>query len=122
DAVSVAREISDYGFGAGEGWLGIDHPALIADRQEMAQEGATISEWRKAAEEGKPAGVAECGQFGEEQTTEQLAEHAHRQEECWSRRDPVLPIECDAAARHNHVHMRVVRQCRSPCVEHGGDA
>ena len=33
-----------------------------------------------------------------------------------------LPVERDAAARHDHVHMRMVRQRRAPSVEHGGDA
>ena len=28
DAVGVAREIGEHGFGAGEGWLGVDHPAF----------------------------------------------------------------------------------------------
>jgi hypothetical protein len=35
----------------------------------------------RVAEEGKPAGVMECDQPGEEQATEQLAQDAHRQEE-----------------------------------------
>ena len=122
DAMSVAREIGEHGFGPGEGRLGVDHPALMAERREVAQEGAPVSERREAAEESKPAGVVECDQSGEEQATKQLAEDAHRQEERRSRGDPALAIECDAAARHNHVHMRVVRQCRSPGVEHGGDA
>ena len=88
----------------------------------MPQEGPTVGEWCEAAEEGKPAGVVECDQSGEEQAAEQLAQDAHRQEERRSRRYPALPIECDAATRHDHVHMGVVRQCRSPGVEHGGDA
>ena len=108
DAVSVAREIGEHRFGTGEGRLGVDHPTLMADRREMPQEGAPVSEWREAAEEGKPAGVMERDQSGEEQATEQLAEDAHRQEELWSRGDPALPIECDAAARHDHVHMGVM--------------
>ena len=94
----------------------------MADRREVALEGPTVGEWSEVAEEGKPAGVVECDQSGEEQAAEQLAEDAHRQEERRSRRDPALPIECDAAARHNHVHMGMVRQCRSPSMEHGGDA
>jgi hypothetical protein len=47
----------------------------------VAQEGAPVSEWREAAEEGKPAGVMGRDQSGEEQAAEQLAEDAHRQEE-----------------------------------------
>jgi hypothetical protein len=39
-----------------------------------------VSEWREVAEEGKPARVVECDQSVEEQTAEQLAEDAHRQE------------------------------------------
>ena len=90
DAVSVARQIGEHRFGAGEGWLGVDHPALLADRREVAQEGPPVGEWCEVAEEGEPAGVVECDQPGEEQAAEQLAEHAHRQEERRPRRYPAL--------------------------------
>ena len=106
--MSVAREIGEHCLGTCEGRLGVDHPALMADRREVAQEGPAVGEWREASEEGQPAGGVERDQSGEEQAAEQLAEDAHRQEELWSRGDPALPIECDTAARHNHVHMRVV--------------
>jgi hypothetical protein len=74
----------------------------------VAQEGPSIGEWREASEEGKPARVVECDQSGEEPTAEQLAEGAHRQEKCRPRGYPALSIECDTAARHNHMHMGVV--------------
>jgi hypothetical protein len=82
--------------------------AFMTDRREVALEGPTVDEWCEVAEEGKPAGVVERDQSGEEQTTEQLAEDAHRQEELWSRGDPALSIECDATARYDHVDMRMV--------------
>jgi hypothetical protein len=88
----------------------------------VAQEGPPVGKWCKVAEEGQPARVVECDQSGEEQAAEQLAQDAHRQKERRPRRYPALSIECDATARHDHVHMGVVRQCRSPGVEHGGDA
>ena len=44
DAVSVAREIGKHGFGAGEGRLGVDHPALTVDRREVTQERPPVSE------------------------------------------------------------------------------
>lgn len=44
DAVGVAREIGEHRLGAGEGWLGVDHPAFAANRREVAQEGAPISQ------------------------------------------------------------------------------
>jgi hypothetical protein len=56
----------------------------------------------------------ECDQFGDEQAAEQLSQNAHGDEECWPRGDPALSIEGDAAAGHDHVHMGVVGQCRSP--------
>ena len=56
DAVSIAGEIGEHCFGADEGRLGVDHPALMADRREVAQESPPVGEWCEAAEEAKPAG------------------------------------------------------------------
>jgi hypothetical protein len=92
----------------GDGNVPTYSAALMAGRREVTQERLPVSERREAAEEGKPAGVVECNQSGEEQATEQLSKHAHRQEELWSRGDPALAIECDATARHDHMHMGVV--------------
>jgi hypothetical protein len=46
----------------------------------------------------------------------------HGEEESWAARQPSLAIQCDAAARHDHVDMRVMGHGRAPGVEHGGDA
>ena len=96
--------------------------AFFADGRETAQEGAPVGEPCEIAEDDELAGVEECDQPGEEQAPEQLAEDAHRQKKGWSGGDPALSIKRDAAARHNHVHMRVMGQRRSPGVKHGGDA
>ena len=40
----------------------------------------------------------------------------------WTGRYPLLPVERDAAARHDHVDVRMVCHRRSPRVEDGGDA
>src|SRR3546814_12323555 len=37
DPVGVARQIGEHGLGPGERRLGIDHPALLADRREVPQ-------------------------------------------------------------------------------------
>ena len=58
----------------------------------------------------------------EEQPTEQLAEHADRQDKGGSRRYPALPVTRYPAARYDHMDVRMVGHCRAPCVEHGGDA
>ena len=64
----------------------------------------------------------ELDQPGEEQAAEERAQHPHRQEEGRTRRYPAPPVERDAAARHDHVDVRMVCHRRSPGVEDGGDA
>ena len=88
----------------------------------MAQEGPAVGEVRHRSEEGEPTGVVQRDQPGEEQPAEQLAEHPHRKQEGRARRYPSASVGRDAAARHDHVDVRMVRHRRAPCVEHGGDA
>ena len=61
-------------------------------------------------------------QLLQEQPAEQAREHAHRQEEAGPARHPALAVERDAAARHDHVDVRVMGQRRAPGMEHRGDA
>ena len=63
-----------------------------------------------------------CDELLQEQSAEQAREHTHRQEEARPARDPALAVERDAAARHDHVHVRVMRHRRAPSVQDGGDA
>ena len=74
------------------------------------------------AEELQPAGRVGGGEPRQEQPAEQAREHAHRQEEAGPARYPALAVERDAAARHDHVDVRMVGHRRAPGVEHGGDA
>ena len=62
----------------GDGNVPTYSAAFVTDRREVVLEDPTVGEWCEVAEEGKPAGVVERDQSGEEQTTEQLAEDAHR--------------------------------------------
>ena len=66
DPVRVAREVSEHGLGPGKGRLGIDDPAHLPDRREVAQEGTAVVEMRFAAMEAEPAGVKEREQPGKE--------------------------------------------------------
>ena len=79
-------------------------------------------ERRMIAEELQTAGGVCGGELVEEQPAEQAREHAHRQEEARPARDPALAVERDAAARHDHVDVGMMGQCRAPSVEHRGDA
>ena len=54
DPVSIARQVGEHRLGSGEGRLGIDHPALAANRLQMTQEGPTVGEVRRRSEEGEP--------------------------------------------------------------------
>jgi len=53
--------------------------ALLADRCQVTQERPALGKMRDAAEEGELAGIVERQQPGQEQSSEQRAEHTHRQ-------------------------------------------
>ena len=74
------------------------------------------------AEEREAAGGVRVSEHFEEQPAEQAREHAHRQEEAGPAGQPLFAVERQAAARHDHVQMRMVGHGRAPGVEHGGDA
>ena len=88
----------------------------------MTLERSPVPQSGLLAEELQPVGAEQLDQPGQEKTAEQLSQDAHREQECRTRRDPSLAVERDAAARHDHVDVRVVGQRRAPAVQHGGDA
>ena len=88
----------------------------------MEQECLAGSELGLSAEEAQLAGIEQGQQAGEEQPAEQRTEHAHRQQEGRTRGDPPRAVQRDAATGHDHVHVGVMGQCRSPGVQHCGDA
>ena len=120
--VGVAGQVGKHRLRPGEGRLGVDDPLLPSDGSKVAQEGASFGEVRHGPEEGEPPGVVQRDQPRQKDPSEQLAEHAHRKREGWTRGDPSASVGRDAAAWHDHVHVRMVGNRRSPGVEHGGDA
>src|ERR1700675_1078836 len=70
DPVGIAREIGEYGLGAGERWLGVDPDPLLPDCGEVTQERAAVGETGLGAEEGKASGSMQLDQSGEEQAAE----------------------------------------------------
>jgi len=88
----------------------------------VTQETAAVGETGLGAEEDKFSGPVKLDQAGEEQAAEERAQHPHRQQEGRTGRDPAPAVEREAAAGHDHVDMRMVRQRRAPGVEHRGDA
>src|SRR6202163_3196044 len=88
----------------------------------MRRERLRVGERGMIAEECQVAGLVGCDQLLHEQPAEQAREHAHRQEEAGAARHPALAVERDAAARHDHVDVRVMGHGRAPGMEHGSDA
>ena len=74
------------------------------------------------AEELQAAGLVGREQPLQEQPAEQAREHTHRQEEARPARHPALAVERDAAARHDHVHVRMMGHGGPPGMEDRGDA
>ena len=66
------------------------------------------------AEEAQAAGLVGGDELLQEQPAEQAREHAHGQEEARPARHPALAVQRDAAARHDHVHVRVMGHAPSP--------
>ena len=88
----------------------------------MTAEGMSVTQADKVTEELEPTGVIQLLEVDQEQPSEQLCEHANRQQEPGARRDPALFVKRDTAPWYDHVDVRVVRHCRTPSVEDGGDA
>ena len=74
------------------------------------------------AEELQVAGFVDRDQLLQEQPAKQAREHTHWQEEARPARHPALAIERDAAARHDHVHVRMMGHGGPPGMEDRGDA
>ncbi len=122
DPVRVARQVGQHRPGSGERRFGIDDPGLLADRRQVAEQGRPFAQGRLLAVEVQAARGVQFEQPGQEQPAEQFSEHTHRQQKGRSGRHPALTVERDATAGHDHVDVRMVRQRRTPAVEHGGDA
>ena len=74
------------------------------------------------AKESQPPGGMGGDELFQKQLAEQPREHAYGEEEAGPAGDPALAIKRDAAARHNHVDVRMVGERRAPGVEDGEDA
>ena len=81
DPVGVSRQIGEHRLGARKRRLGIDHPALLPDGREVAQECASFGKMRQAAKEGELAVIVQRAQPGQEQAAKQGTKDADREQE-----------------------------------------
>ena len=121
DAMSVAGEIGEHLIWAGEGPLGIDKPIHAAERLEEFPEGAGIVKCGIGAEELQCALGVGGGKAFAHESAEQSREHLDAEEVPSSAGYPALPVERDAAARHDDVEVRMVGERRAPGVQHAGE-
>jgi len=71
DAVGIAAEIGQHGFGPAEGWLGIDDPVGFAQRREVGREVIRVCQSHQIAEKAQLADPVQPHQSFEEQAAEQ---------------------------------------------------
>ena len=94
----------------------------LAQRREKSSEYGPAGECGVVAEELEAVGLVRRREHLQEEPAEQPRKHANGEEEGRPACDPALALVAQAAARHDHVHVRMVGHCRAPAVQHGGDA
>ncbi len=122
DPVGVAAEIGQHGLRPAEGRFGIDHPLGFAERGESGREGVRVDQLGQIAEEDQLTGPVQLHQFFQKQASEQPRQNPHVQEEPGFTSDPLRAVWRQAAAWHDHVDVRMMRQRGAPGVQHAGHA
>ena len=118
DAMGVTSEVVKNVLRSSEGWLGVDDPVL---GNELAQELAETfrpCEILERAVELELALEQELPESSRELAAEDATENADGQEEAWGRSNPSGAIEREASSRDDAMHMRMMLQVLSPCMQH----
>ena len=104
--MGVAAKVGQHLLGAGEGTFGIDDPVDALELGEGTVEDRLIGERGKRSEERQ---AAERGlELVQEQSSEKLGKHLHREEEAWPAGDPARAIAGQAAAGDQTMNVRMV--------------
>jgi len=96
DAVGIAGEVVENMFGATEGWLGVDHPVLLAEFGEQVAECARRGKLLERAMELKPVLLEEFTKPHPEPAAEAAAECLDGQEKASRGIDPPGSIRSQA--------------------------
>ena len=94
--MGIAGEIAQDFLGAAERALAVDYPFTVAQRCHERSEVLWVGERGMAVEELKLSSRISGDKLLQEEPAEQSREHAHREEEVGSGRDPALAIERQA--------------------------
>ena len=115
--VGIAGEVAQDLLGSCEGSFAVNHPLAVAQRRQISREGSRICQRSVPAEELELPGAVSGGELLQDQPAEQAREHTDVEEKVGSAGDPARTIERDAAARHDHMDMRMVIERRAPGME-----
>ena len=115
--MGVTRQISEHRRRSCKGAFGIDHPFAISQRREPVGEGRCVSQRSVLTEELQPPSAMRLSEFFEEAASEQPREHAYWKKEARLAGNPTLSVKRQTAAGDDAVHVRMMRQRRSPGVQ-----
>ncbi len=118
DAMGVTGEVVEDMFRSAEGSLRVDHPVDMVQRSDEGAEVFRVIEAFQIAEEPQLSPPEGSPQHREQLPAKDPAEHAHRQEEPVTRRNPAGVIRRQTPRRNDTVDMRMVSECLRPGVEH----
>jgi hypothetical protein len=122
DAVGVSSQVAEDVFWAAEGWLGVDHPV---SGEQSAQEAAEVfgrSDLLQRAVELKPVVPEELSECLSELPAEYAAECHDWQEEAVRTTYPPGTVRAQTTRGNDVMHMRVVFQALTPCMQHTQEA
>lgn len=106
--VRVTRQISQHGFGSGEGFFGVDDPVDFAQRQQESVEGRAIMKFGMIAKEMQLPCLMQLGQPFQNETAIQTGQDSDGEEEVLAAGDPLCSIARQAAARYDHMDVWVM--------------
>jgi len=92
DAVGIAAEVLEYGFGAGERWLDMDVPIEVAQGCQVGCKGIVFGDSLMVTEEVQTMLVVGLVQLLEQQVSKAPREHLVRQQIAWTAGDPAFAI------------------------------
>src|SRR5215471_9955921 len=104
----VTRQVSQYLFWPTERLLGVDNPVGLDPRPQERGERLAVGEAGVIAEEPQLARLVRNPEARQHQPAKQRGENLHRQEVFGLAGNPPRSVWREAAARYDHVHMRMM--------------
>ena len=121
DTMSVTGEIAQHLLGSCERRLAVDHPLDAPQRGNEPLERSLVGEFGVGVEELQLAGVVRINEHRQHLAPKQARQHVDMHEEVGAGGDPSRAVEREPSTWHDHMHVRMMGECRAPRVQHGGN-